>query len=325
ADVLASLDRQPQAEACVVEALRRAAARQLPAMAGRVRAAAVRLWRPDRIAELSAEDQVGADGGGGRFLVLETLGSGGFGEVERAIDLDTGGEVAVKRLRFNLHAEPDKATLAIATVRNEVAAASRLSNRFVAASRYLHVGTGGSVTLVQDFVAGPTLRRALDDGDMDFGRRMVVAAMLARTVHTLHRAGLVHRDLKPDNVILRGGTQPVLIDLGLARLKGAADTVSGLGTKSYAPPEQMRGETIEPRWFGREDVFALGRMITEMAEINDAASHRRGLLGRLGRRRAGRLGQPLAGMVETMMHHDIARRDVDLNRLADALEAAATD
>lgn len=323
AEVLSRLDRQPQAEACIVEALRRAEARQLPAMADRVRAAAVKLWRPERITDLSVDDRVGPDTGSGRFLVLETLGSGGFGEVERAIDLDTGGEVAIKHLRFNLQDAPERARLAVATVRNEVTAAARLPSRHIAGTRYLHLGSDGGVTLVQDYVAGSTLRRALADDAIDFGRRMAIAAAIARTLATLHRVGLAHRDLKPDNVILRGGTQPVLIDLGLARLKGVADTVAGLGTEGYAPPEQMKGAAVDPGWFGREDVFALGRMIEEMAAIDDTDDARSGWFGRLGRRRSGRLDGELAAMVDTMTHRDVARRAVDLNRLADALDAAA--
>lgn len=323
ADTLARLDRQPQAEACIVEALRRAEARQLPAMADRVRAVAVGLWRPEMIAELSPEAGVGPDGGSGRFLVLETLGAGGFGEVQRAIDLDTGGEVAIKRLRAHLGTDAESARLALATIRNEVVAAARVPSRYVARTRYLNMDSAGALTLVQDYVGGPTLRQAVDEG-LDFGRRMTITASVARTMATLHKAGLAHRDLKPDNIILRNGTQPVIIDLGLAKLKGAVDSVPGLGTEKYAPPEQMSGEAVDPRWLGREDVFALGRMIEDLAREDDEPKGKGGFFARrFGRRRSGRLDGPLAEIVETMTIADVARRDVDLNRLADVLDEAA--
>lgn len=325
AQMLARLHRQTEAEACIVEALRRAEARQLPAMADRVRAAAVGIWRPEMIAELSPEDRVGPGGGSGRFLVLETLGSGGFGEVQRAIDLDTGAEVAVKRLRRHVGTDAATARTALATVRNEVIAAARVPNRFVARTRYLNMDNVGDLTLVQDYVAGPTLRGALADGGLDFGRRMTIAASVARSVAALHKAGLAHRDLKPDNIILRNGTQPVLIDLGLAKLKGVADVVAGLGTEKYAPPEQLAGRGDDPRWLGREDVFALGRMIEELARGDDGEEQHRGLFGRrFGKRRSGRLDGPLAAMVATMTVADVAQRDVDLDRVADLLDEAAT-
>ena len=325
AQILAGLHRQSDAEACIVEALRRAEARQLPAMADRVRAAAVGIWRPEMIAELSPEDRVGPGGGSGRFLVLETLGSGGFGDVQRAIDLDTGTEVAVKRLRRHIGTDAATARMALATVRNEVIAAARVPNRFVARTRYLNMDNSGALTLVQDYVAGPTLREALADGSLEFGRRMAIAASVARSVAALHKAGIAHRDLKPDNIILRNGTQPVLIDLGLAKLKGVADVVAGLGTERYAPPEQLAGTDNDPRWLGREDVFSLGRMIEELAKDDGGEEEHRGLFGgRFGKRRPGRLDGPLAAMVATMTVADVARRDVDLNRLADLLDDAAT-
>ena len=325
AQILAGLHRQMEAEACIVEALRRAEARQLPAMADRVRAAAVGIWRPEMIAELSPEDRVGPGGGSGRFLVLETLGSGGFGEVQRAIDLDTGAEVAVKRLRPHVGTDAATARTALATVRNEVMAAVRVPNRFVARTRYLNMDNAGALTLVQDYVAGPTLREALADGSLDFGRRMAIAASVARSVAALHKAGIAHRDLKPDNIILRNGTQPVLIDLGLAKLKGVADVVAGLGTEKYAPPEQLAGRDDDPRWLGREDVFALGRMIEELAKDDGSEEPHGGLFGRrFGKRRAGRLAGPLATMVATMTVADVARRDVALDRVADLLDEAAT-
>ncbi len=324
AETLARLDRQAAAEACIVEALRRADARQLPAMADRVRAAAVELWRPEMIADLSSEDRIGPDGGSGRFLVIEALGSGGFGEVQHAIDLATGSDVAIKRLRRQLGADHETARLTLATVRNEIAAAARVPSHFVARTRYLHIDGAGDLILVQDYVAGPTLRAALDTGSLDFGRRMAIAASVARTLAALHKAGLAHRDLKPDNIILRNGTQPVIIDLGLAKLSGVVDTVPGLGTERYAPPEQLRGAEADGRWLGREDVFALGRMIEELAGGNDAGEQKGGRFARrFGRHRTSALDGQLAAMVKTATLADVARREVDLFRLAELLDEAA--
>jgi hypothetical protein len=100
--------------------------------------------------------------------------------------------------------------------------------------------------------------------------------------------------------------------------------VPGIGTEKYAPPEQMSGAAVDPRWLGREDIFALGRMIEDLAREDDETEGRGGFFGRrFGRRRSGRLDGPLAEMVGTMTVADVARRDVDLDRLAEYLDEAA--
>ncbi len=318
---LAELGRRDKAERCVIEALQRAEARQLPAMADAVRAAALTFWQDEMIAELAPGDRVGArDTEGARFLILGALGTGGFGAVQRAIDLATGSEVAIKKLRRRADATPEVMKIAMNTVRNEIQAAARHSSRFVARTRYIHVEPDGEITLVQDFVDGPTLRAALGDGSLTLGRRLTIAATLARAVAKLHAGGIAHRDLKPDNVILRHGRQPVLIDLGLARLSGMVDTASGLATESYAPREQKEGRS-EERHLGREDVYALGKIIAEMTrgEVVEAKP-RAGLFG-FGRKAEVEEGS-VADIVARMTVEDVARREVDLIAIAAALEAA---
>ena len=322
AGTLAELGQRDKAERCVVEALQRAEARQLPAMADAVRAAALSFWQDEMIAELAPGDRVGArDNEGARFLILASLGAGGFGTVQRAIDLATGAEVAIKKLKRRADATPETIRLAMNTVRNEVQAAARHSSRFVARTRYLHIDEDGEITLVQDFIDGPTLRTALGDGSLTLGRRLVVAATVSRAVAKLHAGGIAHRDLKPDNIILRHGRQPVLIDLGLARLKGMVDTAAGLATESYAPREQKEGRS-EERWLGREDVYAHrqdhrrddarrgGRGEAEGRPVRLRPEERRGAEG------------SVADIVARMTVEDVAKREVDLIAIAAALDAA---
>jgi tRNA A-37 threonylcarbamoyl transferase component Bud32 len=322
ASTLAELGQREKAERVVVEALQRAEARQLPAMADAVRAAALTFWQDEMIAELAPGDRVGArETEGARFLILGTLGAGGFGAVQRAIDLATGSEVAVKKLKRRADATPEMMKIAMNTVRNEIQAAARHSSRFVARTRYIHIGDDGEITLVQDFVDGPTLRNALSDGSLTLGRRLAVAATVARAVAKLHEGGIAHRDLKPDNIILRNGRQPVLIDLGLARLKGMVDTAAGLATESYAPREQKEGRS-EERFLGREDVYALGKIIAEMTkDAMPEAKPKGGLFG-FGRKAAEEEGS-VADIVMKMTVEDAARREVDLAAIAAALDAAS--
>jgi serine/threonine protein kinase len=291
-------------------------------MADAVRAAALTFWQDEMIAELAPGDRVGArETEGARFLILGSLGAGGFGAVQRAIDLATGSEVAIKKLRRRADATPEMMKIAMNTVRNEIQAAARHSSRFVARTRYIHIADDGEITLVQDFIDGPTLRNALSDGSLPLGRRLAVAATLARAVAKLHEGGIAHRDLKPDNVILRNGRQPVLIDLGLARLKGMVDTAAGLATESYAPREQKEGRS-EERYLGREDVYALGKIIAEMTrDAAPEAKPKGGLFG-FGRKQAEEEGS-LADIVARMTVEDVARREVDLVAIAAALEAAS--
>ena len=326
AETLADSDRLAEAEACIAEALRRCEARQLPAMGDRARAAAIRFWRADRIADLSVDDAVGprSGAGAGRFLVVETLGSGGFGSVQRAIDHNTGEEVAIKRMRLELAGA--EAANVIASVRNEVRAAMQISaRRTVAQTRYLHVEPNGEIVLVQDFVSGPTLRRLIEDDSVPPARRYTVAARLVRAVAGIHAGGVAHRDLKPDNVILRNGAEPVLIDLGLSGLRGG-ETLTGMGTPRYAAPEQWQKAQPDPRWFGREDVFALGRIVEEIME-GAPQEKKAGAFAAFRQRLSGKAASngSLATLVKAMTVDDPAARIVDLEVVAAALDATAAE
>lgn len=327
ASLLARTGHTGEAEACIAEALRRCQVRGLPAMGDRVRGVAAAFWRPDRIADLANADAVRPGEHGGRFLILETLGSGGFGSVERAVDNATGDEVAIKRMRADAIAARPNANLVFETVRNELKAADRVANRpYVARTRYLSVEPSGGIVLVQDFVRGPTLRRAMSEWQGARGRLYAVAARLARAVAGIHARDVAHRDLKPDNVILRNGNEPVLIDLGLARFGGAPDLLSGMGSPPYAAPEQWEA-TVDPRWIGREDLYALGVIIGEIAGDAPPPDGKGGSPGSgsfgFFRKPKSNLPPRVAALVATMLTREPEKRVVDLHDVAAALDEAA--
>ena len=329
AELLAENGRVAEAEICIAEALRRCEARQLQAMGDRARAAAIAFWSHDRIADLSGENALApkSGSGGGRFLVIERLGGGGFGSVDRAIDENTGDEVAIKRMRGAASQSREDAELVFATVRSEVKAASKVSNRsYVARTRYLSIEPSGTIVLVQDFVRGPMLRQIIKEGIYDLARRFTIAANLARAIAGIHAKGVAHRDLKPDNVILRDGRDPVLIDLGLARFGGAPDLLSGMGTPPYAAPEQWEA-TADPRWVGREDIHALGIIIGELAGDEPPEEKPAGAFAALRQRltRKSKLPPKVAALVQTMLARNPAEREVDLHEVAGALEEAAAE
>ena len=328
ATLLADNDRLAEAEACIAEALRRCDARDLPVMGDRARAAALRFWRADRIADLSGENAIAPRPGesGGRFLIVERLGSGGFGSVDRAIDNNTGDEVAIKRMRADAISGRQDAALVFATVQNEVKAAGQVSNRpYVARTRYLNIEASGAIVLVQDFVRGPTLRTLLKEGAADRARLFSIAARLARAVAGIHARGIAHRDLKPENVIVRDGSEPVLIDLGLARFGGSPDVLSGMGTPPYAAPEQWEA-TVDARWSGREDIHALGVMIGELGGDQPAEAPA-GAFAALRQRLQPKSNLPpkLARLTQAMLTKDPAARIVDLHDVAAALDEAAAE
>ena len=324
ARLLARHGRMAEAETTIAEALNRAGG--LPALADQVRTAAYSFWAPDKVADLAGENAVATTPGQGtRFLVLATLGSGGFGTVQRAIDMATGEQVAIKRLRADRGRTAAARSLIENTARREVETARKVPPRFAARTRYLNIDSTGDLVLVQDFVDGPTLRKVLRDGTPDLATCLGLAAHLTRGVAALHQHGVAHRDLKPENVILRKGSEPVLIDLGLAALMGTSEVFPGMGTPGYAPPEQWKAGT-EPKVFGSEDVYALGRVIEELGGApppDNGWASRLAARFHLGAPRGPDIDGGLRGIVARMTNDDPAKRGVDLGEVAGALDEAA--
>lgn len=198
-----------------------------------------------------------------RFMVLAQAGAGGMGTVYRARDLSSNIDVALKTLR--LDATVDAATDRFA---HEVRVLVEVSHPGVV--RYVAHGLGeeGAPYLVMEWIEGITLSARLREGEpATFGEVQALGASLASALAACHARGVVHRDLKPGNVMLRAGDieLPTVVDFGLARLSaGASLTVSGarLGTPRFMAPEQIRDAR---RVDGRADVFSLGCILFECA------------------------------------------------------------
>ena len=194
-----------------------------------------------------------------RFEIVERLGSGGFGTVYRAWDRRLEREVAVKVIET--HAE------SAARTRREAQAAARLNHPGIV-GLYEFVqheyGPGeGRAFLVSELVEGPTLRQMIDR-DMFSDREVAgVAIETARSLDHAHSRGVVHRDVKPSNLIRSDETgQTKLMDFGVARLAGVEElTAAGdvLGTLAYMAPEQADGLDAGPE----ADVYSLGLTLFE--------------------------------------------------------------
>lgn len=196
---------------------------------------------------------------GGRYELVDLIARGGMGEVWRADDLVLGRRVAVKALLPNLAAEAGFA----ARFRAEARAMAALSHPGIV-EIYDYGHADGVAYLVMAFVEGESLRALVDrDGALAPHRAMGLLAQAADAIHAAHRQGIVHRDVKPSNLLLRPDGRLALTDFGIARMV-AADRLTAadeiLGTSSYLAPEQVTGAEVGPA----ADVYALGVVAYEL-------------------------------------------------------------
>ena len=194
------------------------------------------------------------------------IGEGGFGQVWRAYRDPDRSPVAIKILHLELVRSND----ALTRFQRELDAIQRLEHPNVV--RALDHGTiaDGRPYLVLEFIEGPSLREVLlDRGALPPREMLQILAPLCEALAVAHDAGLVHRDVKPSNVILAqdeaGQLRPVLLDFGLVKLvdqvgPGLTSSRSMLGTPAAMAPEQMRGQPVD----ARTDVYALGLLIYHM-------------------------------------------------------------
>ncbi|HET9768820.1 MAG TPA: serine/threonine-protein kinase, partial [Thermoanaerobaculia bacterium] len=202
----------------------------------------------------------------GPFEILSPLGAGGMGEVWRASDTRLGREVAIKILPLHLHGDAD----ALARFSREARSVAALSHPNILA---LHdfAEQDDIVYAVTELLEGETLGRRLEDGALPARKVRDWGAQAARALGAAHDRGIVHRDVKPDNLFITRSGVVKLLDFGLARHELVETrteapehwkTAQGmvLGTVGYMSPEMIRGEAID----GRSDVFSLGCVLYEM-------------------------------------------------------------
>ena len=171
----------------------------------------------------------------GRFEILERLGRGGMGEVYRALDRDLDDQVALKVVSEEIVHVPG----VLERFRGEVKLARRVTHRNVA--RTFELGhADGMVFFTMELVQGSSLAVRLERGPMPASEAVAIALELCDALTAAHKVGVVHRDLKPDNVLLAEDGRVVLTDFGVATLAANVDG-SGSGSPQYMAPEQARG------------------------------------------------------------------------------------
>jgi eukaryotic-like serine/threonine-protein kinase len=191
---------------------------------------------------------------GGRFRLVERIASGGMGDVWRCVDEVLGRTVAVKILLPSLLEEPGFSE----RFRGEALTMATINHPGVVDIYDYGSDPSAGAYLVMEYVEGDALSRTLGRvSRLTPARTMALVAQAADALQAAHEKGVVHRDVKPGNLLVRPNGTLILTDFGIARSAGAAAlTAAGsvLGTAMYISPEQAMGEQASPL----SDVYALG-------------------------------------------------------------------
>jgi hypothetical protein len=261
----------------------------------------------------------------GRYELLELMGRGGMGSVHRGRDLVLERVVAVKVLPGALAADPS----AVARFQREARAAAALNHPGVVA--VYDTGVDGDTRfIVMECVAGESLATVLArEGPLDATRAVAIAARMAAALAAAHARGIVHRDVKPSNVMLGHADAVKVLDFGIARALGDAAitrTATVLGTAAYVAPEQGRGEPADER----SDCYGLGCVLYEMlagrppftGDAIAAVIHQHVTAEPVGlRARGARVPAALDALALSLLEKDPRRRLGPAGHVHDALAA----
>lgn len=207
----------------------------------------------------------------GHYEIREKIGAGGMGEVYLADDTRLDRKAAVKILNDELSKDADKLNRFI----QEAKAASALNHPNIL-TVYEIGETDGHNYIVTEFIKGETLRDRMNSGPISLTDALKIALQIAAALGAAHEAGIIHRDVKPENIIVRDDGLVKVLDFGLAKLTEQRfetsdsdeatrlqfNTQPGLvmGTVGYMSPEQARGKPID----ARSDIFSLGIVMYEL-------------------------------------------------------------
>ncbi len=198
---------------------------------------------------------------GGRYELGEMLGVGGMAEVHLGLDTRLDREVAIKLLRADLARDPTFQS----RFRREAQSAAALNHPSIVAV-YDTGEDAGMPFIVMEYVEGRTLREVIaTEGRLLPQRALEIVAEVCRALDQAHRSGIVHRDIKPGNVMLTPQGDVKVMDFGIARAVTASSatvtqTAAVMGTAQYLSPEQARGEHVD----ARSDIYSAGCLLYEL-------------------------------------------------------------
>ena len=204
------------------------------------------------------EEMRGIDRG---YVIRERLGRGSLGTVYRVFDIERGQDVALKRLNIRESYDQAERMKALESARTELEAASRVRHPGVARVLAVSLGEDGEPYVVQELIEGEVFHRYMKARrNPSLAETVPMMRKLALALAALQDMDVVHRDLKPRNIIVRDGDQPVLIDFGIAQLPGRESQPRNIrGTLAYMAPEQASGGAVD----ARADLYALAAIVYE--------------------------------------------------------------
>jgi predicted ATPase len=203
----------------------------------------------------------------GAYEILERLGAGGMGEVYRARDTRLDREVAIKTISLQHHSHAE----ALSRFELEARSASALSHPNIVTIYELDC-VGDTHFIAMELIHGETVRELLTSGPIPFRKAIAIAAQVADALARAHELGVIHRDLKPDNLMVSVDGAAKILDFGLAKLvavdrlpdANASTSISEdgavMGTLRYMSPEQANGTKVD----FRSDQFSFGSVLYEM-------------------------------------------------------------
>lgn len=257
----------------------------------------------------------------GRFEILGALGRGGMGVVYRARDSSLARDVALKFLSTELTGNQEHRR----RFEREARAASALNHPNIITVYEIGDAEPGSF-IATEYVDGISLRDRLNQGPMLPAEAYNIAAQVVSALNTAHQAGIVHRDVKPENIMLRQDGLVKMLDFGLARvISGPEDTSTSVltspgwlvGTPAYMAPEQIRGRPAEPA----SDYWGLGVILYEMLGrrhpfLEDTPS---GTMAAILERRPAPLADSAWALVSSLLKKDPAQRHSNAQAILDRL------
>jgi serine/threonine protein kinase len=195
----------------------------------------------------------------GRYEIIEELGAGGMGRVYRAFDKKIDEEVALKLLKPAIALD----NRIVERFRNELKIARKIRHANVCGM--FDLGEEGETLFISmEYVRGEDLRSLIRRTEkLTFGKAVLIARQVAEGLGEAHKLGVVHRDLKPGNIMIDKEGNAKIMDFGIARsLRAAGTTAEGMiiGTPEYMSPEQVEGKPADPR----SDIYSLGIILYEM-------------------------------------------------------------
>ncbi len=252
-------------------------ARVFDAMAAGVRAREERLSAQVNILKREIEEAKGGAGDGAddeldpetllpgatfgdRYTIIRVVGRGGMGTVYKAHDKELAEDIAIKLLRVDaLRGDPTM----VERFKSEIRLARRISHTTVVRTHDFGE-SAGAYYVTMEYVEGITLRGLIDlRGTLSPAATLGIARQLAQALTVAHEQGVIHRDIKPQNLLLDAAGVLKVMDFGIATLAGATSTITQagmvVGTPAYMAPEQLLAETVD----ARSDLYAVGVVLYE--------------------------------------------------------------